>query len=199
MLVGSPLALRYLRPDWVAPLGSSALVFNFIFARWLVGTRECTSYSDGLNLIVLAVTATDIRGTAVIVMGVILIMVFSSINHGLQQSISLERYVYSRKSTDSVLINNRQARWTVAKRRLALILLFDRRPHLLHLPRITLLRVPTRFSRVIFAAGVTVRRTCPDAQSSSACCGGILQAYMGRLETHRGDGSLAHGNHLFAD
>ena len=40
-----------------------------------------------------AVTATDIRGTAVIVLGVILIMVFSSINHGLQQSISMERYV----------------------------------------------------------------------------------------------------------
>jgi len=38
-----------------------------------------------------AVTATDIRGTAVIVLGVILIMVFSSINHGLQQAISIER------------------------------------------------------------------------------------------------------------
>lgn len=73
---GSPLALRYLRPDWVAPLGSSSLVFNFLFAYWLVGTP---------------VTTSDIRGTAVIILGVILIIVFSSINHGLQQSLSIER------------------------------------------------------------------------------------------------------------
>ncbi|ORX39949.1 hypothetical protein BD324DRAFT_615617 [Kockovaella imperatae] len=74
-LVGSPLALRYLRPDWVAPLGSSSLIFNFLFANWLVGTP---------------VTATDIRGTVVIVLGVILIMIFSSINHGLSQTIDIE-------------------------------------------------------------------------------------------------------------
>lgn len=73
---GSPLALRYLRPDWVAPLGSSSLVFNFLFAYWLVGTP---------------VTTSDLRGTAVIILGVILIIVFSSINHGLQQSLSIER------------------------------------------------------------------------------------------------------------
>ena len=73
---GSPLALRYLRPDWVAPLGSSALVFNFIFARWLVGTP---------------VTRLDVQGTVVIVLGVILIVVFSSINSGLDQSISIDR------------------------------------------------------------------------------------------------------------
>ncbi|WVQ71665.1 hypothetical protein IAR50_001205 [Cryptococcus sp. DSM 104548] len=73
---GSPLALRYLRPDWVAPLGSSSLVLNFLFAYWLVGTP---------------VTATDIRGTAVIIVGVILIIVFSSINHGLIQSLPIER------------------------------------------------------------------------------------------------------------
>ena len=75
-LVGSPLALRYLRPDWVAPLGSSSLVFNFLFANWLVGTP---------------VTSTDIRGTVVIVLGVILILIFSSINHGLSQSISIDQ------------------------------------------------------------------------------------------------------------
>ncbi|WVF72206.1 hypothetical protein IAT40_007018 [Kwoniella sp. CBS 6097] len=73
---GSPLALRYLRPDWVAPLGSSSLVFNFLFAHWLVGTP---------------VTATDIQGTCIIVFGVILIIVFSSINHGLKQSLDIER------------------------------------------------------------------------------------------------------------
>ena len=90
MIVGSPLALKYLRPDWVAPLGSTALIFNFIFARWLVGTRKLTQPGAGITDAT-AVTATDIRGTAVIVLGVILIMVFSSINHGLQQAISIER------------------------------------------------------------------------------------------------------------
>ena len=35
-LVGSTLALQYLRAEFVAPLGSSSLVFNFLFARWLV-------------------------------------------------------------------------------------------------------------------------------------------------------------------
>lgn len=39
-VLGSPLALRYLRPDWVAPLGASSLIFNFVFAYFLVGTRE---------------------------------------------------------------------------------------------------------------------------------------------------------------
>ncbi|KAK4689769.1 magnesium transporter, partial [Tremellales sp. Uapishka_1] len=73
---GSPLALRYLRPDWVAPLGSSSLVFNFLFARWLVGTP---------------VTTSDVRGTALIVLGVILILIFSSINHGLDQTLSVHR------------------------------------------------------------------------------------------------------------
>ncbi|WRT67209.1 uncharacterized protein IL334_004175 [Kwoniella shivajii] len=73
---GSPLALRYLRPDWVAPLGSSSLVFNFLFARWLVGTP---------------VTPTDIYGTVIIILGVILIIIFSSINHGLVQSLDVAR------------------------------------------------------------------------------------------------------------
>ncbi|WVN85327.1 uncharacterized protein L203_100472 [Cryptococcus depauperatus CBS 7841] len=75
-VLGSPLALKYLRPDWVAPLGSSSLVFNFMFAYWLVGTP---------------VTTTDIRGTAIIILGVILIIVFSSINHGLIQGLSIHR------------------------------------------------------------------------------------------------------------
>ncbi|TXT12631.1 uncharacterized protein COLE_03041 [Cutaneotrichosporon oleaginosum] len=73
--VGSPLALRYLRPDWVAPLGASSLVFNFLFAYWLVGTP---------------VTQSDIRGTGFIVLGVILIVIFSSINHGLKQELSVD-------------------------------------------------------------------------------------------------------------
>lgn len=83
--MGSPLALKYLRPDWVAPLGSSSLIFNFLFARWLVGTRKSSASSE----LTPAVTANDIKGTAVIVLGVILILVFSSINHGLSQHISI--------------------------------------------------------------------------------------------------------------
>ena len=39
----------------------------------------------------LAVTKEDVRGTALIVVAVILILIFSSINHGLDGSISLER------------------------------------------------------------------------------------------------------------
>jgi hypothetical protein len=41
------------------------------------------------------VTKTDINGTAVIILGVILILVFSSINHGLQQGLNVERWVPS--------------------------------------------------------------------------------------------------------
>lgn len=91
MKVGSPLALRYLRPDWVAPLGSSSLVFNFIFAYWLVGTRQLSLSSSILRIGAdfPAVTSTDINGTAVIVLGVILILIFSSINHGLSQTIDI--------------------------------------------------------------------------------------------------------------
>ena len=37
-LIGSTLALEYMRAEYVAPLGSTALVFNFLFARFLVGT-----------------------------------------------------------------------------------------------------------------------------------------------------------------
>ncbi|KAJ7770144.1 hypothetical protein DFH07DRAFT_805903 [Mycena maculata] len=67
-LLGSTLALEYMRAEYVAPLGSSSLVFNFLFARFLVGTP---------------VTSTDIYGTIVVVLGVIGIVAFGSINSGL--------------------------------------------------------------------------------------------------------------------
>lgn len=35
-LIGSTLALQYMRAEFVAPLGSSSLIFNFIFARILL-------------------------------------------------------------------------------------------------------------------------------------------------------------------
>ncbi|KAJ7703114.1 hypothetical protein B0H17DRAFT_922465 [Mycena rosella] len=67
-LIGSTLALEYMRAEYVAPLGSSSLVFNFLFARFLVGTP---------------VTSTDIYGTIVVVLGVVGIVAFGSINSGL--------------------------------------------------------------------------------------------------------------------
>ncbi|KAF9529389.1 hypothetical protein CPB83DRAFT_852583 [Crepidotus variabilis] len=67
-LIGSTLALEYMRAEYVAPLGSTSLVFNFLFARFLVGTP---------------VTKTDIYGTIVVVLGVIGIVAFGSINSGL--------------------------------------------------------------------------------------------------------------------
>lgn len=74
--VGSTLSLKYLRSDWVAPLGSTSLVFNFIFAKILVGIE---------------VTKEDVRGTALIVLGVLCILIFSSINHGLDAVITVSR------------------------------------------------------------------------------------------------------------
>ncbi|KAF7296143.1 hypothetical protein MKEN_01429600 [Mycena kentingensis (nom. inval.)] len=67
-VLGSTLALEYMRAEYVAPLGSSSLVFNFLFARFLVGTQ---------------VTKTDIYGTIVVILGVIGIVAFGSINSGL--------------------------------------------------------------------------------------------------------------------
>ncbi|KAJ7647271.1 hypothetical protein FB45DRAFT_892927 [Roridomyces roridus] len=66
-LIGSTLALEYMRAEYVAPLGSSSLVFNFLFARFLVGTP---------------VTSNDIYGTIVVVLGVVGIVAFGSINSG---------------------------------------------------------------------------------------------------------------------
>ncbi|KAK0195503.1 hypothetical protein F5146DRAFT_1109694 [Armillaria mellea] len=91
-LIGSTLALEYMRAgnlifprrfhqifthgsEYVAPLGSTSLVFNFLFARFLVGTP---------------VTSTDIYGTIVVVIGVIGIVAFGSINSGLATETDVE-------------------------------------------------------------------------------------------------------------
>jgi hypothetical protein len=71
-----------------------------------------------------AVTSTDIRGTAVIVLGVILIMVFSSINHGLQQAISIERSAY--ELSHRPYRADDQAKRSLASWRLASVLLLHR-------------------------------------------------------------------------
>ncbi|KAI9283194.1 hypothetical protein BY458DRAFT_427770 [Sporodiniella umbellata] len=63
-LIGSTIALNYLKTQWVAPLGSVALIFNFIFAKILVGTK---------------ITRKDVLGTCVVVGSVIWIVVFGGI------------------------------------------------------------------------------------------------------------------------
>ncbi|KAK2463221.1 hypothetical protein APHAL10511_004876 [Amanita phalloides] len=75
-LIGSTLALEYMRAEYVAPLGSSSLVFNFLFARFLVGTP---------------VTRNDIYGTIVVVLGVVGIVAFGSINSGLTTDMDAAR------------------------------------------------------------------------------------------------------------
>jgi hypothetical protein len=93
-LIGSTLALEYLRAgalsagpphllisdilraEYVAPLGSTSLIFNFLFARFLVGTP---------------VTRFDYYGTVTVILGVIGIVAFGSINSGLATDTSVAR------------------------------------------------------------------------------------------------------------
>ncbi|KAF7721501.1 hypothetical protein EC973_004550 [Apophysomyces ossiformis] len=76
-LIGSTIALNYLKTQWVAPLGSVALIYNFIFAKLLVGTK---------------ITRKDVLGTFVVVASVIWIVVFGGMYNGddPEESISLE-------------------------------------------------------------------------------------------------------------
>ncbi|KAG0027700.1 hypothetical protein BGZ82_008802 [Podila clonocystis] len=64
-LAGSTIALNFLKTQWVAPLGSMALIFNFIFAKILVGTR---------------IVRKDVWGTIVVMISVIWIVVFGGMN-----------------------------------------------------------------------------------------------------------------------
>lgn len=76
-VIGSTIALNYLKTQWVAPLGSVALIFNFLFAKLLVGTK---------------ITRKDVLGTFVVVASVIWIVVFGGMYNGEdpEESISLE-------------------------------------------------------------------------------------------------------------
>ncbi|KAG5353771.1 hypothetical protein C0989_002554 [Termitomyces sp. Mn162] len=71
-LLGSTLALEYMRAEYVAPLGSSSLIFNFLFARFLVGTP----------------------GTIIVILGVIGIVAFGSINSGLSSQTDVNHITY---------------------------------------------------------------------------------------------------------
>ncbi|CAG8654553.1 25258_t:CDS:2 [Dentiscutata erythropus] len=74
-VVGSTIALNFLQPQWVAPLGSVSLIFNFIFARVLVGTK---------------ITKQDLWGTLVIVISVIWVVGFGGINQA-NDDLDIER------------------------------------------------------------------------------------------------------------
>ncbi|CCM05004.1 uncharacterized protein FIBRA_07203 [Fibroporia radiculosa] len=67
-VIGSTLALEYMRAEYVAPLGSTSLIFNFLFAKFLVDSP---------------VTSYDIYGTIIVIIGVVGIVAFGSINSGL--------------------------------------------------------------------------------------------------------------------
>ncbi|KAK9720402.1 hypothetical protein K7432_004199 [Basidiobolus ranarum] len=60
-MFGNTIALNYLKTQWVAPLGAVSLIFNFIFAKMLVGTP---------------ITRKDIYGTAVVIVCVIWIVIW---------------------------------------------------------------------------------------------------------------------------
>ncbi|CAG8473190.1 17177_t:CDS:2 [Cetraspora pellucida] len=73
---GSTVALNFLKPQWVAPLGSLSLIFNFIFARVLVGTK---------------ITKQDLWGTLVIVISVIWVVGFGGISKDYDDDLDLEK------------------------------------------------------------------------------------------------------------
>ncbi|KAI0682982.1 hypothetical protein BC835DRAFT_1397425 [Cytidiella melzeri] len=78
-LIGSTLALQYMRAEYVAPLGSTSLIFNFLFAKFLVNSP---------------VTSNDIYGTIIVIIGVIGIVAFGSINSGLAQETDAKHLTY---------------------------------------------------------------------------------------------------------
>ncbi|KAF9984472.1 hypothetical protein BGZ75_003955 [Mortierella antarctica] len=73
-LLVSTIALNFLKTQWVAPLGSIALIFNFVFAKILVGTR---------------ITKRDVWGTVVVMISVVWIVVFGGMNSGADNEDSL--------------------------------------------------------------------------------------------------------------
>lgn len=87
-VIGSTLALEFLRAEYVAPLGSASLVFNVAFAYALAGTP---------------VTRTDIYGTIIIVLGVVGTVVFGNIraetdlDAEANLSLSLLKEIWARK------------------------------------------------------------------------------------------------------
>ena len=84
--------------EYVAPLGSTSLVFNFLFARFLVGTPVTHNdiyvspfqkiYSSHSN------PHSNSQGTIVVILGVIGIVAFGSINSGLTSETDVTHITY---------------------------------------------------------------------------------------------------------
>ncbi|KAG8864503.1 hypothetical protein FRB96_005006 [Tulasnella sp. 330] len=79
-LIGSTLALEYMRAEYVAPLGSTSLIFNFLFASFI-----------GIPVTRWDIWARRKEGTVVVFLGVIGIVGFGSINSGLTQDLDYVR------------------------------------------------------------------------------------------------------------
>ncbi|KAI1297549.1 hypothetical protein EDD11_007094 [Mortierella claussenii] len=78
-VIGSTIALNFLKAQWVAPLGSISLIFNFVFAKILVGTR---------------IARTDVLGTIVVMLSVVWIVVFGGMKTGgtdIEDSLTIEQ------------------------------------------------------------------------------------------------------------
>ncbi|MBW0493956.1 hypothetical protein O181_033671 [Austropuccinia psidii MF-1] len=74
-VLGSTLALQYMRSEYVAPLGSTSLIFNFLFARWLLGTQ---------------ITILDTIGTLIVIIGVVGVIGFGNIRQaGIDQEANM--------------------------------------------------------------------------------------------------------------
>ncbi|KAI0244804.1 hypothetical protein L0F63_002077 [Massospora cicadina] len=77
---GSTLVLALLKAQWAAPLGAISLIFNFVFARYLVGTQ---------------ITRRDLIGTLIVLAAILVIVLTGSFSKpdatlDLEENISLE-------------------------------------------------------------------------------------------------------------
>jgi hypothetical protein len=80
-----------MRAEYVAPLGSSSLVFNFLFSRFLVGTPvSSTDIYVGFPVSFARSITDRHQGTIVVILGVIGIVAFGSINSGLAQETDVD-------------------------------------------------------------------------------------------------------------
>ncbi|KAJ9056926.1 hypothetical protein DSO57_1027531 [Entomophthora muscae] len=66
LVFGNTIAMNMVKAHWVAPITTSSLIFNVVFARFLVGTK---------------ITKRDILGTAVIVSAICAILLLTSISN----------------------------------------------------------------------------------------------------------------------
>ena len=82
--------------EYVAPLGSSSLIFNFLFARFLVGTPVTSNdiYVSSLATLAKCLLIALIQGTVVVILGVIGIVAFGSINSGLAAETDVVHMIY---------------------------------------------------------------------------------------------------------